>query len=83
MPDSWEKKYGFNPYDPSDATQDADNDSVTNLEEYKAGSNPLIKESSTSDFLQKLMDNWVTILGVLITCAIIFGLVFYRERRKK
>ena len=40
MPDWWEKKYGLNPLDPSDADKDSDNDGFTNLEEYMAGTDP-------------------------------------------
>jgi hypothetical protein len=83
MPDAWEIKYGFNPYDPSDANQDADHDGVTNLEEYKAGTNPLVKESSASDSLQLLKDNGSYILGLFIACVLIGGIVIYRLRRKK
>jgi hypothetical protein len=40
MPDIWEKKYGLNPLDPSDAAIDSDGDGFTNLEEFKAGTDP-------------------------------------------
>ena len=40
MPDEWEKKYGFNPNDPSDANLDKDSDAFTNLEEYMAKTDP-------------------------------------------
>lgn len=40
MPDIWELTYGFRYFDPSDASQDADFDGMTNLEEYRAGTNP-------------------------------------------
>ncbi len=40
MPDDWEKQYGFNPNDPSDAAKDFDKDGVSNLDEFKAGTNP-------------------------------------------
>jgi len=40
MPDEWEKKYGLNPLDPSDAHHDLDGDGFTNLEEYLAGTDP-------------------------------------------
>ena len=83
MPDTWEKHYGFDPFDPSDAALDADHDGVTNLEEYRAGSNPLAKESNTSGVLQILRDNGALVLGFIIVCIIIGGLVFYRFRRKK
>lgn len=38
--DEWEKKYGLNPNDPSDADTDLDNDGFTNIEERDAGTDP-------------------------------------------
>jgi hypothetical protein len=40
MPDTWETTYSFNPGSPADATGDADGDHMTNVEEYRAGTNP-------------------------------------------
>ena len=40
MPDAWETKYGLNPNDPSDATSDQDNDGVSALDEFLAGTIP-------------------------------------------
>jgi pectate lyase len=40
MPDWWEKKYGLDPNDPSDASKDSDGDGYTNLEEYLNGTDP-------------------------------------------
>jgi hypothetical protein len=40
MPDWWEKKYGLDPNDPSDAAKDPDGDGYTNLEEYLNGTDP-------------------------------------------
>jgi hypothetical protein len=40
MPDSWEQTYGLNPSNPADAAQDADGDGVTNLDEFRAGTDP-------------------------------------------
>jgi hypothetical protein len=45
MPDSWEQLYNFDPNDPDDADDDADNDGLTNLEEYLAGTHPRDNES--------------------------------------
>jgi hypothetical protein len=39
MPDWWEERYGLNP-DANDAAGDADGDGSTNLEEYRAGTDP-------------------------------------------
>jgi hypothetical protein len=40
MPDNWEDAHGFNKNDPSDAALDADNDGMTNLAEFFAGTDP-------------------------------------------
>ncbi|MBW3014924.1 thrombospondin type 3 repeat-containing protein [Candidatus Woesearchaeota archaeon] len=40
MPDYWEDKYELNKTDPSDAILDKDGDGATNLEEYRAGTDP-------------------------------------------
>ena len=40
MPDAWEIQFGLNPNDPSDASSDFDNDGVSALEEFIAGTIP-------------------------------------------
>jgi hypothetical protein len=40
MPDEWEKKYGLNPNDPSDANGDINGDGYTNIEKYINGIDP-------------------------------------------
>lgn len=40
MPDAWEKKYGLNPNDPSDAVKDKNGDGYTNIEKYIHGIDP-------------------------------------------
>ena len=40
MPDVWEKRHGFDPFNPADAQQDADADGFSNLDEFLAGTNP-------------------------------------------
>lgn len=53
LPNEWEKKYGLNPEDPKDANIDSDGDTFTNLEEYKAGTDPKDKVSHP-DYLEYL-----------------------------
>ena len=43
MPDEWEKKYGLDPADPSDANGDINEDGYTNIEKYINGIDPLTK----------------------------------------
>ena len=40
MPDYWENKFGFDPFDPSDADNDPDGDGLVNLDEYRHGTDP-------------------------------------------
>jgi CSLREA domain-containing protein len=46
MSDDFEKFYGFNPNNPSDAGTDSDGDGLTNAQEFKAGTNPLDANSA-------------------------------------
>jgi hypothetical protein len=48
MPDAWEIAYSFNHQNGGDAAGDADGDGLTNLEEYRAGTNP----RDAQDFLK-------------------------------
>jgi hypothetical protein len=40
MPDAWETKYGLDPNDASDATSDQDNDGISAIDEFLAGTTP-------------------------------------------
>ena len=53
MTDEWEKKYGLDPNDPSDANADKDGDDFTNLEEYTAKTDPANKNEHP-DYLDSL-----------------------------
>lgn len=48
MPDEWEKKYGLNPNDPSDANGDLNGDGYTNIEKYINGIDPTKKVDWTN-----------------------------------
>jgi len=45
MPDEWELFHNFDPTDPTDAALDPDQDGVSNLDEYLAGTDPLDRET--------------------------------------
>lgn len=40
IPDDWEVRHGLDPMNPSDAIEDPDNDSFTNLQEYQMNTDP-------------------------------------------
>lgn len=44
MPDAWETSHGLNPKDANDASTDLDGDGVSNLDEYKADSDPTVDD---------------------------------------
>ncbi len=82
MPDDWEERYGLNPADQSDASQDDDNDGATNLEEYEQGTNPIKKISSSSEFAERLKENWAYLTASLIVFIAIVLLAVYGIRRR-
>ncbi|MEP6805343.1 MAG: polysaccharide lyase [Flavobacterium sp.] len=61
IPDAWEKKYGLNPNDASDANKDSNGDGYTNLEKYFNGIDPKGKIDWT-----KFENNTDTLLKVLL-----------------
>ncbi len=84
MPDWWEEKYGFDPYDPTDAEKDEDGDGYTNIEEYKNGTDPLKQLTLVQEIVYMLKGNWEYLvvsvfLFILITAISIHGL----RRQKK
>lgn len=45
LPDSWETAYGLDPSNPADAALDSDGDGISNLDEYRSGTDPKDKNS--------------------------------------
>jgi Na+/H+ antiporter NhaC len=81
MPDTWEYLHGFNPYDPLDASQDIDHDSITNIQEYKDSIDPA-KKLSPSEFFARLKENWTYLIASVIIFVMIIFLARYGIRRK-
>jgi hypothetical protein len=83
MPDWWEKRYGFDPYDPTDSKQDEDRDGYTNIEEYKSGYNPLKHLSSMQEIVYKFRENWSYLIISIILFILIIVLSIYGLKRQK
>ena len=64
LPDWWETLYGLDPDDHADAAEDPDGDGLTNLEEYRAGTDPLSPDTDGDG----LPDAWETANG---TCPFV------------
>ena len=80
MPDVWEERYGFNPYDKSDAKKDKDSDGYTNLEEYKIGTHPT-KDIFIQNMSYRIKDS-VSYLGLSVILFIILILLGYVGKRR-
>lgn len=82
IPDTWEEKYssGLNSL-VDDADLDPDGDGATNLEEYKAGTNPLDATSKPAE--AGLMDNMMLIIIVLIVVVVVVVVVVAKGKGKK
>ncbi len=83
MPDWWEERYGFDPYDPTDAERDEDGDGYTNVEEYNDGNNPLKRISSLQEIVYKLRENWSYLIISVILFILIIVLSIYGLKRQK
>jgi hypothetical protein len=83
MPDWWEEKYGFDPYDPTDAENDEDDDGVTNIEEYKGDTNPLEPQTFLQTFTKQFKEHWVYFVVAVILFFVLIGLIVYGIGRKK
>ena len=61
IPDEWESRYGL-VGDKTDAAADPDGDGLTNLEEYNAGTNPIVAEdylASVATSGRHVVDTWI------------------------
>ncbi|MEM2778880.1 MAG: Amuc_1099 family pilus-like system protein, partial [Candidatus Jordarchaeales archaeon] len=65
MPDGWEVQYGLDPLS-DDAGQDKDGDGFTNLEEYRAGTDPTNSSSTPSVPSEGLSPSSVALLLLVL-----------------
>ncbi|MGA1848698.1 MAG: hypothetical protein ACMUHB_05085 [Thermoplasmatota archaeon] len=73
MPDEWEKAFNLDPLDPLDADLDPDGDGSTNLEEYLAGTDPLVDERTRSE--GENLPVWIIIAIAVALMALLIGVL--------
>jgi hypothetical protein len=81
MPDWWEEKYGLDPEDPTDATEDMDGDSYTNLKEYEIGTNPA-KDIFLENAGYRVKENGSFLVASLVLFIVIVLMSIYGKRRR-
>jgi hypothetical protein len=80
MPDSWENMFGFDPANPHDSSWDDDRDGLSNLEEFKIGSNPLVHEHIFNSFY-RLQNKKINVMVSVIFFLCIGCFSWYAMRR--
>ena len=86
MPDAWEELHGLNKTDPSDASGDLDGDGISNLDEFRNGTDPNVKDetgggggSSTSSTLVAIL----VILGMILLMIAVIVIFMIASRKKE
>ena len=82
MSDEYEILYAFNPYDSSDAANDADGDGMTNLEEYQANTSPKVSDIGTTSAASSTSTSSAGTLHPLMLLALLISFGLLSRRRK-
>jgi hypothetical protein len=77
MPDDWEVDYGFDPKDPTDASEDEDGDGKSNLDEYLDGTDP------TDDDEDSLTFEMALFIMIAVAIAVIVLLVIFAIAQRR
>ena len=96
LPDGWERDNNLDPRDPSDAGEDGDNDGLTNLDEYRLGTDPNDPDSDGDGVSdgeevsggtdpndssdQQVSVDALSYFGFLLVTALIFATVVFVRR---
>jgi hypothetical protein len=82
MSNNWEERYGLNPYNPADSSDDLDEDGKTNLEEFTLQTNPTIEQTFAQQFSVNIKNNSEYLAAIIIfTLIIILTSLFTFKRR--
>ena len=91
MPDSWEKEHRL-AYDTHNANNDKDGDGFTNIDEYKRGTDPNVKddpeeiitsiEVEANPELKKLIKNIGIVFLIVVIIFLIFKLIIFMKNKQ-
>ncbi len=70
MPDTWETENDLDPLNAADASQDADGDGLTNLEEYYQGTDPNV--SGAEGFPTWTLGAAATLIGIAVVAMFLW-----------
>lgn len=76
LPDDWERTYNLNPNSAADAELDADSDGLSNLQEYRAGTNP--RDASSTLSLNASLSGGTAVIRFIAMPGRSYG-VYYRD----
>lgn len=80
MPDVWEIVHLLDPLDPLDAALDPDKDALTNLEEYRRGTDPNIKEEEGNEVAT--IGLIILIIALVVVLLLIAAFLVIRMNRR-
>ncbi len=81
MPDWWEERYRFNPFDSTDSDKDYDEDGVKNYEEYLGGTHPH-KNIMLQNIAYRVRSNVLYIVFSISMFALLLILYFIAKKRR-
>jgi parallel beta-helix repeat protein len=83
MPNSWEVRYALNPDNSTDASQDPDNDLLTNLEEFEMNTEPYHYDWNYKLELRFLKIQLYVVTGIAIVIALVLTIMLIRQRKSQ
>ncbi len=83
MPDEWEDTYGLDPNNATDAILDPDGDGISNLDEYKQGSDPTVDGSTDAEDEKSNMGIYLIVGLILLLIMVVIVVLVVKSRKSQ